>query len=270
MKDAVRVCCYQLRHDDDEPPAARTDRVLAQLEQLDTDLIVLPELWQVGFFSFDRYEAESEPLLGQTVSALRDLASRRCTHIHVGSFVERASDGRLFNTALLIDADGEIVLTYRKRHLYGHQSREPQLLTPGGRQDVVPTALGRVGLAICYDLRFPELFRVLSARGAEVLILCAAWPAARLEHWLLLTRARALENQAYVVACAAAGISHGTELSGNSVIVGPTGEIVARAPTEETLLFAELDLQRVRAFRDEFPVLRDRRVEDQLLRRKQS
>jgi predicted amidohydrolase len=134
------------------------------------------------------------------------------------------------------------------------------LLSPGARADVAETPLGTVGMTTCYDLRFPELYRVLVDRGAQLVVVPAAWPAARLEHWRLFTRARAVENQVFLLACNAAGTQAGVRLGGHSVVVDPWGRVVAEAGDDEEVLLAELDLQTLTDIRTEFPVLDDRRL----------
>ena len=177
--------------------------------------------------------------------------------LFTGSFVERAA-GKLYNTCLLIDPSGEVVARYRKMHLFGYQSEERRLLWPGGGVVVKDMPWGRVGFSICYDLRFPELYRRMIDLGAEVFLTAAAWPAARLEPWLLLNRARALENQAFVFACNGAGTNGGVRLGGHSVFVDPFGKVLAEAGDGEELLSIDVDLGVVREFRRDFTALQDR------------
>jgi predicted amidohydrolase len=257
----VRIACLQLGPPAGEP---KEERVRAVAERVgafrEADLIVLPELWPAGYFDFGGYERDAEPFPGRTVDALRAAARTSGAHIAGGSVLERTGDGELHNTAFLLDPAGELVLSYRKIHTFGYESLESRLLTGGESVAVTGTALGRVGLTTCYDLRFPELYRLMLDQGAELVVVPAAWPRARTEHWLLLTRARALENQVFLVACNAAGEDHGTALAGTSLIADPWGEIVAQAGRGEETLVADIDPERLGAVRDEFPVLSDRRL----------
>jgi len=125
---------------------------------------------------------------------------------------------------------------------------------------VLPTELGATGLATCYDLRFPELFRRLLDSGAETFLLASGWPIPRIEHWQVLTRARAIEDQAWVVACNSAGTHAGMQMGGHSVVVDPRGNVVAEAGIDEEILYAEVDPAAVREWRMSFPVLADRRL----------
>ncbi|WP_018637215.1 carbon-nitrogen family hydrolase [Parafrankia elaeagni] len=264
----VRVTLLQLACPDDEDHDSRVARVLDQLRALDrreTDLVVLPELWATGYFNFDRYEEQAQPLDGPMIGALREVAAERGLHLVAGSFVERTPDGALCNTTALLGPDGAVLGTYRKIHLFGYESAEAKLLTAGDEVRVVPTGLGTtglgaVGLATCYDLRFPELFRLLVDGGAQLVVVVSAWPLARLEHWELLVRARAVENQVFLVACNVAGSQAGTAMAGTSIVVGPWGEVLTRGGTEPAVLRAALDPARLSAVRAEFPVLTHRRL----------
>lgn len=222
------------------------------------DLVVLPELWGPGYFAFDQYRERSEPMDGATVSAGREWARRLRCYLHLGSFVECTPDGRLYNTAVLIDPAGEIVHTYRKIHVFGYRSREVELLTPGSDITVADTALGAVAATTCYDLRFPELWRGLVDAGAHIVIVPAAWPAARLEHWRLFTSCRAVEEQIILIACNAVGDQNGTTLPGRSRIVDPWGAVLIEADDSEGITWCDVDTSVVARVRDEFPVLKDR------------
>lgn len=257
MTDVLRVAVIQLAYGDDESKPDRTRRVADLVRaQRGADLVVLPELWPNGGFAYDTWEDGAETLEGAVVSALREAARDLGATVHLGSFVERDDAGRLFNTSVLVAPDGAVLARYRKVHLFGFGDGEPKLLTAG----VGPVVHGRYGLATCYDLRFPEMFRALLDGGAEVLLLPAAWPAKRVGHWQLLARARAVENQCYVVACNTAGAHAGVPMGGRSAVVDPWGEVLAEAGDGEEVLVVDLDLDLVRSTRTSFPVLADRRL----------
>jgi len=253
----VRVHVIQLGYGDDESPADRTRRVADLVRaQRGADLVVLPELWPQGGFSYDRWEDEAESLDGPVVEAMRAAARDVGATVHMGSLVERDEAGRLFNTSVLLGPDGATLATYRKVHLFGFGEGEPKLMSAGDGLVVH----GRLGLATCYDLRFPEQFRLLLDAGAEVVLLVAAWPAKRVAHWRLLAQARAVENQTYVVACNTAGTHAGVPMGGRSIVVEPWGAVLAEADEDEVVLVVDLDLELVRATREQFPVLADRRL----------
>jgi predicted amidohydrolase len=253
----MRVHVVQLAYGDDESLAVRVDRVAAIVRtQHGADLVVLPELWPNGGFAYDRWEAAAQPLDGPVVAGLRGAARELGALVHMGSLVERDETGRLFNTSVLLGGDGEILATYRKIHLFGFGEGEPKLMTAG--DDVV--VHDALGLATCYDLRFPEQFRRLLDAGAEVVLIPAAWPAKRVAHWRLLAQARAVENQSYVIACNTAGTHSGVAMGGGSIVVDPWGTVLAEAGTDEEVLVVDLDSDLVARTRSSFPILADRRL----------
>ncbi|WP_432171105.1 carbon-nitrogen family hydrolase [Streptomyces sp. 1222.5] len=222
------------------------------------DLVVLPELWAAGAWSYDRWERDAEGVDGPTAEAMSAAARRAGVWLHAGSIVERDGDGTLYNTALLFDRAGGLRGRYRKIHRYGFDTGEATLM--GGGDDIVtvPTEFGVTGLAICYDLRFPELFRGLLDAGAELVVVPAAWPAARLGHWQLLTRTRALEEQVFLLACCATGTHGDMRQAGHSMVIDPWGTVLGEAGTAEETVTVDLDMAEVSRIRSELPVLRDR------------
>ncbi|WP_049569411.1 carbon-nitrogen family hydrolase [Streptomyces sp. SBT349] len=261
----MRIALVQVASPPQESPADRRARVGGMVARArGADLVVLPELWAAGYFAFDAYAERAEALEdGPTVTAGRAWARELGAYLHLGSLVERDAHGRLFNTAVLIGPDGTIRHTYRKIHVFGYASREAELLTPGTELPVLDADEGMAGLAAttCYDLRFPELWRSLVDRGATTVVVPAAWPAARREHWRLFTSCRAVEEQVLLIACNAVGTQQGgVELGGHSRVVDPWGAVLAEAGTEEGITFCDADPDVVPRVRAEFPVLDDRRL----------
>ncbi|MGY3337348.1 putative amidohydrolase [Streptomyces filamentosus] len=255
----MRASLIQIAVDPDEPVAARRARAarLVREERGSADLVVLPELWTVGAFAADLFAAGSEPLHGPTYEAMAAAARDAEVWLHAGSFVEAVGDA-LYNTSLVFSPDGELVASYRKIHRFGFDRGEAALMTAG--EDLVTFDLPHltVGVGTCYDLRFPELFRGLVDAGAEAFVVPAGWPARRRGHWTLLARARAVENQAYVLACGTAGTHAGVEQAGHSLVVDPWGEVLAEAGPGEEVLRAVLDPAQPAAIREDFPALKDR------------
>jgi predicted amidohydrolase len=214
----------------------------------------------VGAFAFETFAEEAEPLEGPTYEAMSKAASDAGVWLHAGSIVERDPDGPLYNTSLVFSPDGELARTYRKIHRFGFDSGEAVLMGAGEELTTVRLPETTLGLATCYDLRFPELFRALTDAGAEMLVIPAGWPERRRAHWSLLARARAVENQAYVLACGTAGAHAGVEQAGYSVVVDPWGEVLAEAGAGEEVLTVDLDPARVATTREQFPALKDRRL----------
>ena len=252
----MRVTLIQTEIDGSLPLADRVAGVAEQVAASTGDLVLLPELWATGYFAFDDYAATAQPLDGPVVRAMGAAAATAGIVLHAGSIVERDPAGRLFNTSLLFDRDGTLVHTYRKVHLFGYGSREQELLTPGERVGVH----GQLAMSTCYDLRFPELFRAQVDDGSQVFLVAAAWPLARLEHWQLFLRARALENQSFLLACNAAGRQGEVELAGRSAVVDPWGTVLAEAGAGPETLTVDTAPDLAILARKEFPALADRRL----------
>ncbi|MER5462937.1 carbon-nitrogen family hydrolase [Streptomyces sp. NPDC002668] len=272
----MRASLIQIAVDPDESVNSRRRRVAALVrEQRGADLVVLPELWPVGAFAYESFAAEAESLDGATYEVMAKAASDAGVWLHAGSIVEKAASGSgaaagsgtLYNTSLVLSPTGELVRSYRKIHRFGFDKGEAVMMGAGDELVTVPlpgteSSPGlTLGLATCYDLRFPELFRGLVDAGAQAFVVPAGWPARRREHWTLLARARAVENQAYVLACGTAGTHAGVEQAGHSIVVDPWGEVLAEAGPDEEVLSVELDPARVATTREQFPVLRDRRLD---------
>lgn len=253
----MRVSLVQLEINDNRSSEETVDYVVDLVDKIgDAEMVVLPEIWNVGFFSFDEYRRKAQTLDGPLVSTFREKAREKSVHIHMGSFVEKREEG-FFNTSVLIGPAGDLLAVYRKMHLFGFKSSENRILTPGKSITTVTTDLGRFGLATCYDLRFPEQFRAMMKQGVQAFLITSAWPAARITHWNLLTKARALENLCFTVACNCAGTNRGNELGGNSVIVNPMGEVVASLGKEPGVLSCEVDLDEVSKARANYPFVDD-------------
>ena len=255
----MKIALIQVASPSAEPMAERRERVAALVRSAaDADLIVLPELWAVGYFSFDQYDHAAETGIGATLGEFSALAIETNSYIHVGSYVERTADGALRNTAALLDRRGRCVHSYSKVHVFGYRSQEAQLLQPGDRIAVADTEFGPVAGTTCYDLRFPELWRGLVDLGARIVIVPAAWPSARREHWRLFTSVRAVEEQVIVIACNAVGWQGAVELAGHSRVVDPWGTAIVEAGADESITYCDIDPQIVDSTRTEFPVLGDR------------
>jgi predicted amidohydrolase len=253
----MKVASIQMSVVEDDKTAT-IDKAVANIHRCQgVDLTILPEIWNVGFMSFDRYIPEAEDRGGPTLTRMRAAAEENGTYLHTGSFVEK-QNGQYYNSSYLISPQGDILANYRKIHLFGYNSRETQILAPGDAAVVVDTPLGKIGLATCYDLRFPELFRKMVAQGAEIFLICSAWPYPRLEPWLMLNRVRALENQCFLVSSNSVGLNQGIQFVGHSMISDPWGTIMAGAGDNEIIIKSEIDLDILKAARDQFPALSDR------------
>ncbi|MBX5447448.1 MAG: carbon-nitrogen family hydrolase [Acidothermus cellulolyticus] len=265
----MRITILQLEVSDHEPWPDRVDRVVDLVASCrDADLVVLPELWVPGAFASRFFAEVATELPGPILPRLGAAAKKLGAFIMAGTFIERAdpaTDRIGYNTAVLLNPDGAIAHTYRKVHLFGFHEGEARMLAAGSDITTCRLEGGRMtetatyGTSTCYDLRFPELYRILVDQGCDLLVIPSGWPAQRLEHWRVLTRARAIENQLFVVACNETGHQQGVELAGHSVVVDPWGQVVAEAGAGEEILTVDIDLGEVPRIRREFPVLPDRR-----------
>lgn len=263
----LRVALVQLAADQDV--AANLERASALVRQAGErhpSLVALPEMFQYrGPLAGFRESATDVP--GPLTDPFSDLARELNTWILLGSLAERSTDPlRPFNTSVLLDPAGQVAATYRKVHLFdvsiedGPSDRESARITPGSTtvvavlQGAAEEADVRLGLSICFDLRFPELYRELTAGGAVLLAVPANFTAATgRDHWEVLLRARAIENGAFVIAPAQCGIGAGVPTYGRSMIVDPWGTVVAQAPDGPGVIAADLDLERVVAVRRQLP-----------------
>jgi predicted amidohydrolase len=239
--------------------------------QAGADLVVLPELWTTGAFAYEEFGREAEPLQGPTYEAMAKAASDAGVWLHAGSIPERtasdstasdsgsaAGEGPLYNTSLVFSPSGDLAAAYRKIHRFGFDKGEAVLMGAGAELVTVRLPETVLGVATCYDLRFPELFRGLVDLGAEVFVLPAGWPERRRAHWTLLAQARAVENQAFVLACGTAGTHAGVPQAGHSIVVDPWGEVLAEAGPDEEILTVDFDPTKVTTTRNQFPALKDR------------
>jgi predicted amidohydrolase len=227
-------------------------------------LVVLPEKWP--YVHGPRSREGAEGLDGPSVGAARRWASELGLAILAGSFMEGAPGGKVFNTSVLVQPDGSVSHVYRKLHMFdvdvGGVSYRESAATRPGAEIVVGEALGRrVGMSVCYDLRFPELYRRLAIEGAQVIVVPSAFTSATgRDHWEPLLRARAIENQAFVIAANQfGGHDDGTVSHGRSMIVDPWGVVLAQAPDGEGVVVADLDFGRLASVRERLPALEHRR-----------
>lgn len=264
----MRVSVCQLNSRDDRAHNLAVARdLLGRAAAEGAELAVLPEY--VDHLGPVRTAPKPEPIDGEFAAFFAEAARELGIWVHAGSFHEIGPDDtRTFNTTLLFDPAGETVAVYRKIHLYdveiaGRVSyQESRTVAPG--TETVVTAVGGVGigLSICYDLRFPELYRQLAIAGAKVLVVPAAFMMhTGRDHWEVLLRARAIENQCYVVAAGQIGDHEPSRTCfGRSMIIDPWGTVLAQAPDTTGVVTADLDLARLATIREELPSLANRRL----------
>ncbi len=221
-----------------------------------SQLVVFPELWPTAY-DLENWDKHADRLGEGMFARLSTLAREQ--RLALASSLLEVRAGRAYNTLALYGADGGLRAVYRKAHLVPMLD-EPRWLAAGDSLTLAEAEWGLTGLGICYDLRFPEMWRRYALGGARLCLLPAEWPSRRAAHWQTLLRARAIENQLFIAACNRVGESKGEVFAGRSAVIDPWGEAVAEAgPEAELLLTAEIDLARADEIRARIPVFKDRR-----------
>jgi predicted amidohydrolase len=269
MPDRIRVACVQMTSRSDKAANLETaERLVTQAASTGADVVVLPEKWN-AIGDAELYRATAEPLEGgESVAAMSAWANNHGITLVGGSIAERR-EGRekLSNTSIVFDPEGRIAAVYRKIHLFdvevgGVVYRESEAEEPGGEPVVCEAEDWKIGLSVCYDVRFPELYRILALEGAELVTVPAHFttPTGK-DHWHVLLQARAIEDQLYVAAAAQIGETlPGKPAYGRSLIVDPWGLVVAQAADEEAVVSAELDRAHLRDIRAKLPSLANRQA----------
>ncbi len=265
----LRVAAIQVNsHDNPAENLANVEYFLDRAAEMGAEFASLPELWTyLGPYSGFEKAAESIP--GPVIERLQEKARKHKMIVHGGSMVEYAPDkpGKFYNTSVLIDRDGELVAQYRKIHLFdvelanGEKHHESERILPGDKVVTAEVDGITFGLTVCYDLRFPELYRSLALQGAQVLLVpaCFTLHTGR-DHWEVLLRARAIENQCFVVAPAQVGPYPPNRQSfGRSMIINPWGLVLAQAQDKPAVIMTEIDLAEIERTRAQIPCLEHRR-----------
>jgi len=218
-------------------------------------IAVLPEMWSSGYdYRHLSDLAERTPEVIDRLCAV----SKSNGMVLVGSLPEKEGE-TLYNMATVIDG-GEVKGSYRKLHMFSTMG-EDRFLSPGDSTLVLDTSVGRIGVAICYDLRFPELFRKMALDGAELICIPAEWPKPRQDHWRTLLRARAIENQLFIAAANCCGIQGTLDFFGMSLLISSKGEVLAEGGETDTVLTASFDRQEMKNYREQIHCFTDRRPE---------
>ena len=259
MKTILTIALAQIdiRTGQPETNLVRAREFAAQAHEAGADLLLLPELWLHGY-DLERAEKWAAPLGEGGFAHMAALAREFNLHLN-GSTLERHANG-ISNTSAFYAPDGALLGAYRKIHLF-RMMQEHRYLVPGDHLTLCSTPWGPTGLTICYDLRFPEPFRVMALAGAVLFLVPAQWPVPRLEAWLVLARARAVENELFVAACNRVGTDGQVTFPGRSCVVDPLGCVLVEGDDQERLLIAQADLREIRKVRRYLPVYEDRRPE---------
>lgn len=238
--------------------AANVAHGLEMLRSIDrqVDVAILPEMWTTGY-SIGKLSEQAEPVDGLVAQQVADIAKAKNMYIVAGSMAMEIA-GKFYNTTLVFSPAGELLDQYSKVHLFS-LFNEQDIVSAGSERKVPEIAGVPSGLAICYDLRFPEFARAMAVDGAKILYLPAEWPSIRGYAWELLNKANAALNQMYVCAVNCAGEFKGQEFYGHSMLVSPTGEVLAVAGTQEEILYVEFDVSAVDKARATMSMLQDLR-----------
>ena len=256
----IKIFQFQIIDSNVEANLNKVNSLFTETDLSNTDIVVLPEMWTSGYDleNIDDYAAEN---LEPVKSLMAKLAQDNNVTIVAGSIPNKYGDSGVYNTAFTVDNNGKLIHEYSKMHLVP-MLNEPEYLESGDKSAEVFKINGETcGLVICYDLRFPELFRDLSMSGAKIIFVVAEWPIERTEHWITLLKARPIENQCYIVASNTIGTqTNGTEFAGRSMIINPFGEILAEAEKDtEEVVTAEIDLDYIDHVRTDIPIFESRR-----------
>jgi omega-amidase len=258
MLKTISVAQMDIRLND---PAANMERAqtwAAEAARRGSHVLLLPELWLTGF-DFPAVLEHALDVESAGLQEIRDIARRNQLWL-IGSILFRRPDGAVCNRALAVSPAGEIAAAYDKIHLF-KKMREDAFLVAGREAVSFEAPWGKSGLAVCFDLRFPELFRRYALAGAVIIFLPSEFPQPRLAHWQVLFRARAIENQLFIIAANRVGQDNAGRYFGHSAIIDPWGEPVLEAGESETLLTADIDLNQVGEVRRRLPSLSERRPE---------
>ncbi len=231
------------------------------------DIIVLPEVFSARG-DMETYKQSAQPVNGAVIGEIRKISKERKVWILAGTVVEIVNGKTRYNTSVLVNRDGNVAAVYRKIHLFeailedGRVIRESDYFDSGSDPVVTDMEVWRAGLSVCYDIRFPEMYRYYSKEGMNLAFVPSDFTQRTgRDHWEVLLRARAIENQCFVIAPNQCGSNHITGVAsyGNSMVVGPWGEVLCRAGDEETVLLADLDIEDVAAIRKRIPAQKARR-----------
>lgn len=254
MNLTISLAQMQIQHGRPDQNAAAMHEAAQEAARRGSHILLMPELWTTGYdlehaLEHARANLALLPELGRTAREL---------NLTLGGSLLLEENGRVSNTFVFQPPEGPPTM-YAKVHLF-RLMQEDHFLTAGTHLQTAPSLWGKIGLAICYDLRFPEMFRRYALQGAHLFLISAEWPAARVEHWSTLLRARAIENQCFTAGVNCTGQCGGETFGGKSAIISPWGIPLTEGPQDApALLTAEIDLEEAKSARRRIPILQDRR-----------
>ena len=237
----------------------KVQRIISKELEDGVDFLILPEVWTVGWSCEDFVSCAEVIENSDTIRLLSSIAKDYNINILGGSFIEKSTDGNFYNTCPVINREGKVVATYSKMHLYSYCGcAEGSYITSGNSPVMVELDNVKIGLTICYDIRFPEIYRAYRLSGADVIVNCAAWASTKPVPWDIMTRSRAVENQIYMVAVNQCGkLEDGGFNLGHSRIIDYNGNILSEITDTEGFIQADLDLDKMYEFRNKCLILND-------------
>lgn len=254
----MKIACVQLDIAFGEPKEnfKKVETKIREAAEKGAEIVVLPEMWNTAY-DLSRLEDIADREGSETKSLLSKLAKELHIHIVGGSVSTKKGNG-FYNTMYVANTHGEIVAEYDKAHLFKLMD-EHVYLEAGNEKNIFALNDVQMGGVICYDLRFPEWFRALSLNGAKIIFVPAQWPDKRIDHWKILLQARAIENQCFIVGVNRVGEDPNNSFNGNSMVIGPWGELLWTGNNEETIEIVEIEIEEVEKVRQRIPVFQDRR-----------
>lgn len=245
----------------------KVGNLLKNSDSNNADIVILPELWSIGWDcpNFGKYAEDINN--SKVVNFLKELAIKYNSNVIGGSSVLKKNNEKIRNTSIIIDRKGEIITTYDKFHLFSLRGQsEGSYLEEGESPVIANTDIGRIGLSTCYDIRFPEMFRLYAFNNTDLMVNMAAWPLEYAEEYKILSRARAIENQTYFINASLTGkINENFLFAGNSMVIDYHGKVINSLAREEKVLTSFIDLGTMKEYREQMPILNDTKKKYQIL-----
>lgn len=253
----ISIIQMDMEFQNNEKNYIKAKKLIKKSLEENPDVIILPETWSTGFFPSRNLSDFSENNAEILKNEFSKLALENSTNIIAGSIVNKKEDG-IYNTSLVFNRKGQNIASYDKIHLFSPMY-ENKFFKSGNK--VVTFKIDDImcAIVICYDIRFLELIRTLALKGVKVLFVVAQWPEARLEHWKLLNRVRAIENQFFVVAVNSCGTAADVKFAGHSLVIDPWGEIITELSSEEEIRTLEIDVNKIKEIREKMSIFNDRK-----------
>lgn len=267
MKIKVLIVQLEAIAGDIESNINKVEKLLFESKETNADLIILPELWTTGWDcpNFQKYSEEIE--ISKTYKFLKELAIKFQSNIIGGSAILHEKGQKSKNTCLIFNRNGELITKYSKFHLFSLRGQSEGLYLEEGTTPVIAkTDIGNIGISVCYDIRFPEMFRLYAFNGTDFMVNMAAWPKNYVDEYVTLAKARAIENQTFFITASLTGkIDDRFDFAGNSMVADYQGRIIKKLDFEEKVLCCTIDIDKMKEYREQMPILKDTKNKYQIL-----